>query len=1092
MQKSRPFKRDVSHRALLKMIIMTKLAVFLILLTAFQVKANDVFAQHLQLDSKNTEVGTILKEIEQQSRYRFLYNYDLPGLKESASIKLSSASIEEVLNKLFYNRDLSYRQVGTHLYAILPGTTDGQKNILVTGKVTNDAGSPVAGVSVVVKGTNAGTVTDASGNFRISVPGNDAVLIISSVGYAEQAVPVNGRTEINVVLVASQQVLDQVVVVGYGTQKKKDLTGAVDVIDSKDLENRPNTQFGYAIEGKAAGVQVVRSSGQPQAGFSIRVRGTSSITSNSDPLYIVDGVPSQGAQDINPSDIETITVLKDASSAAIYGSSGANGVVIITTKRGRNQKLQLGFNAAVTASAPWKKLNVLNAEQFKDLAEEMGATLDWSKYTANTNWQDETFRTALSQTYQLNAAGGTKKTSYYVSGSYINQNGIIINNTVKRATFKLNLDHQLTKWMKIGGTFGYANWRDVDVPENSRLGVVNRMLTEVPVIGIRDPSNPAAYARSPFINDIENPVSIVYQPDHLYKSNRYQGNAYIEISPVKDLKIKSVFGFEDNKGTYTSYQDSVQTRYGKTLGGLASQNDYKYKYWISENTANYIKKLGDHKFDVLAGYIVSREINDNLYQSSHDFSKAAPGDESVTAGAVQNLPIPEYSRISHMSFIGRVNYDYKNKYLLTSNFRADGSGQFAEGNRWGYFPSFSMGWRLSQEDFFRNAFNNKISELKIRVGWGTVGNDRAAPYAWYGLVDTLGRYNIGGRDLVAYTPTTIANPSLKWEKTTQTDIGIDLGVLDNRILLTADYYHKLTSNMLLNVPVPTSTGFAYALQNAGSMLNHGIEFQLTTTNVQKADFKWNTAFNISFNKNKVINIVGEVIPSGPIDPAGSTYNVSKVMTGMPLGIFYGKYDEGVDPETGMIRFKQTADGSQDSIGIIGNANPKFYYGFTNNLTYKSFSLSLFFQGVSGNQLFNGTKLMTESMALLYNQSATVLNRWTTPGQVTDIPKATPNDWDNSYPSTRYIEKGAYLRLKSLTVSYNLPQKFLQKLKMNKAYVYVTSENLLTFTKYSGFDPEVSAFSAGSNSTTDKNTAMGVDFSSYPQSRDFILGINLNF
>lgn len=965
------------------------------------------------------------------------------------------------------------------------------QNSTIKGTVRSNDGTTMPGVSVVLKGTTTGTTTNIDGKYSVSVPLN-STLTFSFIGFETTDVQVDRKTQIDVTLKEIASNLSEVVVVGYGSQQKKDLTGAVAVVSSKDLKDRPNTQFGYSLEGKAAGVQVIRSSGQPQAGFTMRIRGTSSITSGSDPLYIIDGVQTYNTSDINPSDIESFTVLKDASSAAIYGSSGANGVVLITTKRGKVQKLKLDFNTSLTLSKAWKEMKVLNGSQFKDFAIEMGETTDqafWDKYNANTNWQKETFRNALSQNYQLSATGGTKKTSYYFSGSWVDQNGIVLNNSVKRATFKANVDQQVNKILKIGTSLSYDHWKDVDVSENNRNGVITRLYTSIPNIGIRDLDNPLMYARSPFINDLENPVSTVYQPVHSYINDRLHGNAYAEAEIIDGLKLKTLFGFEQTNGIYTSFQDSVQTKYGKTMKGLASENTYNYKYWVSENTATYTKKINDHNITALAGFIISRETTDNLYRSSHDFSRASNGNTDVGSGAVQSIPTPDIVQKSRVSYIGRINYSYKDKYFITSNFRADGSGRFSAQNHWGYFPSFSSGWRISQEEFLKNS--TIISDLKIRAGWGIVGNDRSA--SWYGIVDTISnKYLIGGVTHTAFTPSTLENQDLRWEKTSQIDIGIDLAVLDNRISFTADYYYKKTTDLLLEVPQPTSTGFSTALQNAGSLENKGFEFQVSSRNIVSSDIRWNTDFNISFNRNKVLSIIGTTLHSGGINPAGDEFNTAVVQEGKPLGSFYGKISQGVDPATGDIKFMQTADGSADSVGIIGNANPKCIYGLTNSFAYKNFTLDIFLQGVQGNQIMNATRILTESMALTMNQSATVLNRWHTPGDITDMPRITPNDWVNSNPSTRYLENGSYLRLKSLTLGYAIDPSVLTRLKITRCMVYFTAENLLTFTKYSGFDPEVSAFSGNSQDATNQNTAPGIDFGTYPQSRDFVLGVKISF
>lgn len=1075
-----------------------RLTTVFIIMAFMQVSASSYSQQLFTINKANVAFKKILKEIEEKSDYTVFYRVDQVNLAQKVDVSVTNGTIDEVMRQLLLNQPLSYKVIDK-VIVIKPVTNnaidnkiqaENLKQITITGTVTDaQNGNPLMGVSIMEKNTTSGTVSGANGKYIISVKGNNSVLQFQHIGYKLQEIEVGSQQVINVALEEENKVLEQVVVVGYGTQKKKDLTGSIATVSSSDLENRGNTQFGYAMEGKAAGVQVIRSSGQPQAGFSIRVRGTSSITSGSDPLYIIDGVPSPNTGNINPADIESISILKDASSAAIYGAGGSNGVVLITTKRGKNQKLKINLNASATMSSAWKQMNMLNSQQFKELATEMGKTTDWAKYTANTNWQDEIFRNAMTQDYQLSAMGGTAKTTYYLSGSYINQNGIVLNNNLNRATLKANVDQRIGRIFKVGTSLAYDDWKDRDVYENNRNGVITRLYTSIPNIGIWDPENPGQYARSPFINDLENPVSTVYEPEHLFKNNRLHGNAYAEAEILKGLKLKSLYGFERSNGNFNSFQDSVKTRYGKSQKGIAVENKYKYKYWVSENTASYNKLINDHNIGLLGGFIMERGISDNLYTSSHDFTSAA--DHSVSSGNVKAVPNPEYIQRSKVSYIGRLNYSYKDKYLITSNFRADGSGQFPANNKWGYFPSFSAGWRISNEEFFKN-YSGSINDLKIRVGWGVFGNDRARPYAWYGLVDTMSRYLFGGVEHTAFNSSTLENTDLKWERTSQTDIGIDISFLNSRINITADYYHKKTTDLLLEVPVPTSTGFSTALQNAGSLENKGFEFFISSKNIVQKNFKWSTDFNIYTNKGKVLDIVGTTIQTGTINPAGTSLNTAIVQAGSPLGSFYGRISQGVDPATGKIKFMQNAAATGDSIGIIGNANPKFLYGFTNSFSYKKFSLDIFFQGVKGNDILNATRVLTESMALPMNQSATVLSRWKKAGDITDMPGISTSNWDNSAISTRFIEKGSYLRLKSLTLGYNFSPEALAKWRMSKFMIYFTGQNLLTFTKYTGFDPEVSAFSGKDQGTTNQNTAPGVDYGTYPQSRDYILGINITF
>jgi TonB-linked SusC/RagA family outer membrane protein len=1073
-----------------------KLTILITYLTVMQAFGS-VYSQNarLSLIVEDKSMREVFKLIEQESNFRFFYNDEFTELNKRVNLDVSEEKIDNILTSILDNSEVTYRILENNVVVITPLSDPLPQPVTVRGKITDAiTGEPIVGANIVLEGTIAGTISGADGSYTISVPGPESVLVFSFIGMTTQRIQVGSQQVINVGLNSDLAMLEEVVVTGYGTQKKKDVTGAIAVISSKELEGRPTMQFGNALEGKAAGIQVIRSSGQPQAGFSIKIRGTSSITSGSDPLYIVDGVQTYNVSEINPADIESFTVLKDASSAAIYGSSGANGVVLITTKRGRNQETQVNFSTSLMSSQAWKRLKVLNSAQFKDLALELGLpSIDWNYYNADTDWQDEIFRSALTQNYQMSVQGGNEKTDFYMSGSFVNQEGIVLNNSVKRATFKVNLDHKVSDAFKVGTSLAYDRWTDVSVSENDRNGVITRLLTYVPIVGIWDKQYPNQYAVNPFIPDLENPVSTVYQPDQVFDHNRFHGNAFGEFSILKNLKFKSLLGFEHSNGIYTSFQNPTQTSYGRSMDGLAAESHDEFNYWVSENTFNYNQNFGNNSITLLAGFIASRESDRGMYVSSHGFG-GSTAITTVTAGTVQSVPQVSIYEKSHAAFIGRLNYSYKDKYLLTSNFRADGSGQFSEANRWGYFPSFSAGWRISNESFFENV--EAISDLKIRAGWGLVGNDRANPYAWYGLVNPA-VYITGGSVVNAYVPGTMENTALKWEKTAQFNIGVDMALLDGRITLNADYYDKTTDDLLLYVPVPASVGIPgnVALQNAGSLVNRGFEFQISSRNIVKNDFTWNTDFNINFNQNEVLDIVGTVIHSGAINPAGTTYNLSIVQEGKPLGLFYGYISDGVDPATGMMIYRNIAGSSDindEDKTVIGNANPDFTYGLTNSFAYRNFTLDLFLQGVQGNDVFNATKILSESMRLGMNQSAAVLDRWQNPGDITDIPKAIENDVTNSAPSTRYIEDGSYLRIKSLTLGYNLPKAVLDKIKISRLQIYVTSENLLTFTRYSGFDPEVSAFNASNQDNTSKNTAPGVDYGTYPQSRDFIIGLNVTF
>lgn len=1035
-------------------------------------------------EMRGKKVEDVLKSILYPNNLVFLY------IKENYYTIVSKERLDAGINSANYGS--SSVPVGNSSPAISSSSNvqqQAQENITIRGTVRNNSGRPLAGVSVIIEGTGKGTMTGSLGEYRLNDVDENASLTFSYIGYSIKNIPVQGRRTINVVLQESSTGLNEVVVIGYGTQKKKDITGAVSVISGKELEDRPNTQFGYSIEGKTAGVQVLRSSGQPQSGFAIRIRGTSTITAGSEPLYIVDGVPTTSTNEINPADIESLTILKDASSAAIYGASGANGVVLITTKRGKNQKTKINLSAYTSFSNAWKKVPVLNGPQYIDLMTEMGLSpaSGWGSFAnVNTDWQDLVFRTGHSNNINLSARGGNANTQYYVSGSVLQQQGIVINNSVQRANFKVNLDHKLNNIFKIGTSISYNKWADVDVSENSRNGVIFGLITGVPVI---KPMNPdGTYASNPLIADVENPVASAYGSDHKWNNSRFNGNTYIEATVLQGLTLRSMFGYEETSGAYNAFVNPFQTREGRTWSGIADQSMNQNKYWISENTATYDTKFKESNLTLLAGFVTSKTASNSLGEHATGFGGSAV--TTVNGGAVHTLSDAGISERSNASFLSRINYTYANKYLLTANFRADASSVFGPDNRWGYFPSFSAGWRISNENFFKNI--TVLNDLKLRVGWGQVGNDQIAPYSYMGLVDPSSNYVIDNAPTPGTAPTSLENAALKWETTEQLNIGLDASIFKSRITLSADYYVKKTKDLLLRVPIPASVGIPsnIALENAGKIENRGLEFQLSSKNLVNK-FKWNTDFNISFNHNKVLDMVGTFIKVGSIESRGNT---SIAQEGLPLGTFWGYIYDGVDPQTGNAVYRDTdksGDINENDKTVIGNANPKYSFGMTNSFSYKNFTLDVFVQGIEGNQIFNATRVLSEGMTDGKSQSAAVLKRWTTAGQITNIPRQSLNDPGipdptyNSLISSRYIENGSYIRVKSVTLGYNLPEGIRNKLRMSNCLIYVTGENLLTATKYSGFDPEVSAFGAS-------NTAPGVDFGTYPQSRDILIGINVTF
>ena len=957
----------------------------------------------------------------------------------------------------------------------------------VKGTVTDaGTGMTLPGVNILVKGGQANASTDMDGNFTIDAKQGD-VLVFSYIGYASQEVKAASGA-VTVKLVEDAQLLQEVVVVGYGAQKKQDITGAVAVVDGKKFENRVNNQVSSLLQGQTAGVQVTANGGKPGGGFNVRIRGTSSITAGSDPIYVIDGVITSNTRSLNPADIETMSILKDASSAAIYGSQGSNGVVIITTKQGKTEKPVLTYETYVGFQSFWKKQSVLNADQYKALQMERGLGTEagfWDQYNNNINWQDEIFRTGFSNSHQVSLSGKSNKTSYYLSGGVVNQEGAVRSAEMGRKTFKVNLSQEVTDWLKIGTNLNYVDYNDVDVTDNSVVGSGGVILGV-----LNTPQNIARYnadgsfTSNPFQN-WENPLSNTDGAQRGYRNQRIFGNVYGEFKLLKGLTFRSALNIDHSDAATDYFLDPYRTSYGRAMKGISRYNTNRYNYYMYENTFNYKLTVAKHSIEAVAGAIYQKTLWEDSDLEKRSF--AGDGVTTPNAGSIIASAGATKAEKYNRSFISRINYSFDDKYLLTANFRADASSPFGPNHKWGYFPSVSGGWRISNEEFLKDV--EAINEIKIRAGWGLVGNDNIGNYSWYQRVQPGSNYPIGGVIQPGNYPESLQNSDLKWEASEQTNIGIDIALFKNRIRFSADAYRKTSQDLLLNVPIPRTSGFDSALQNAGSIENKGLEFQLSTVNFDGADFKWSTDLNISFNRNKVTSLVGEKINTGNIAGRGDAVLIQE---GKPLGQFYGYQWGGVDPATGNV-FYIGADGAstfnptEADKKNIGNANADFTYGITNNFSYKNVSLNLFFQGSQGNDILNATRFDTESMIDSRNQTTAVLRRWQNPGDITDVPKVTTDgSTNNSRISSHYVENGSYLRLKAITLGYDFSKTALDRIGLSALKIYATGENLFTITDYSGYDPEVSAF--GGSGSAQANQAMGVDYGTYPQTRNIIFGI----
>lgn len=952
----------------------------------------------------------------------------------------------------------------------------------VTGQVTTASGESLPGVNVLLKGSTVGTITDVDGNYRINA--TEGTLVFSFIGYQGQEVEIAGRSVVDIVMQEDITTLEQVVVVGYGTQKRKDITTAVAVIGEEAIQDRPMVSAAEALQGKAAGVQVVQPSGKPGADISVRVRGATSVLAGNEPLYVVDGIPTTDIKGLNPSDISSMSVLKDAASASIYGARAANGVVLITTKRGTANTPVIRFNAYTGVSTLRKNIDVLNTAQYRELMDDvLGAGTVDPSITHNADWPERVFGTGKNESYQLSFSGGSDDSRYMISGNYLNQEGIVDPARFSRYSIRVNLDNDVKKWLKIGTNLNFLSSKTSDTPDNlssGRGGVIMSALNTPPFLNVYKSDGSGQFDPNPFQPSWENPVAYMEGPDQEVVENRLLGNVNGEVYFNEDLTFRTNLGVD--LGTYQSdyYLDPFRTVYGRQQNGVGEANKTNSSTWLWENTLTYEKTIGKSSFSLLGGASIQEHRSNNSYLYGTDF----PADAAVrTINAANSISgSTDINEWSLASFFGRATYDYDGRYLLTASLRRDGSSKLAD--RWGTMPSLSAGWRISSESFMQGV--DAIDDLKIRVGYGVNGNQEGiSNYAQYGLISYSRRQATNPLSGPAAQQISYGNPDLMWETTTQTNVGVDLAVLESRLVFTFDAYVKKTEDLLLDVQLGSGAGDITHIQtNAGSLENKGLELNVSSINVDN-ELRWNTDFNISFNRNKVTGLkFTDVYYYGRV--YSNNQDVAIVREGLPLGSFFGYISDGVDPATGDLMFRDVNGNGiidPDDRQVIGDAQPDFVFGLTNSLSYKRFDLNIFFQGSVGNDVYNATRVDLEGMFDSKNQSTAVLNRWTPENTNTSIPR--PGDISNVRNSSRFVEDGSYLRLKSITLAYNFNPDFLNRFGINRLSVYTTGQNLLTFTNYSGFDPEVNAFGRSA-------TELGVDYGTYPQSRTVTFGINLEF
>lgn len=1017
----------------------------------------------------------------------------------------------------------------------------------INGTVVDDAGEGLPGVNVLVKGTTTGTVTNVDGTYTINVPSSADTLVYSSIGYVSEEVAINNQATIDLAMLPDIKSLQEVVVVGYGTQERKDLTGSIASVSSEEIQKVPITTVNQALQGRAAGVQVTQNDGRPGGGVSVKIRGIGTF-GNNNPLYVVDGYPiSGGLENLNPNDIETMDVLKDASAVAIYGSRAANGVVMITTKRGKEGKAQVTFDSYVGIQTKPDFFDVMNARQFATLANEVGMAQDvpvlpeWSNPESlrNINWQEELYRNAPQQSYNLSVRGGSEKTQAALSLGYFDQDGIVRKSFFKRYTATLNVDHQIANRLKVGTSMKYTYSRDrnrfgAGVGSLGRLSELLPTMTGNPLTDqVKDENGVYGYYPAGNIAgfDAVNPVADIETNDDKNGNNQFLGTAFAELEIIDGLKVKTNLGY--NLRSYSGW--SFYPAHNRSNGRPQTeyyQNANTTEEWLWENTISYDKTIGIHTFSVVGGV----SAQENLYRFLNGSGKGYPSDELRSIAGAEAVTVDGSEQIwSLYSQFGRVNYKLLDRYIITGTIRRDGSSRFASGNQYGIFPSFSAAWRLSDERFMRGI--NFLSDLKLRGGWGEVGNQNIGLFRYLntysaGSITQDAGYPFGGVIVPGLAPQGLPNPNLQWETTTQTNFGVDASFLEGKINLSVDYYNKKSGDLLLDVPLSTLTGFKSAAVNAGSIVNKGLEFVLGYQHAE-GDFQWGVNANLTTVNNEItalaegLSNIGNSnigLPGFATTDGWNTFSRSEV--GGEVGAFYGYVSDGIfqtqeeidalnpeEVESGAIvyyqysgtsagdrKFKDISgpngapDGviTEDDRTIIGSPIPDFYYGISFNASYSDFDLSLFFNGSQGNEILNYQKKNLESIgvtggSLGYSNASVeyVNNRWTGEGTTNTYSRAVIKDVNgNSRVSDYFVEDGSFLRLKNIQLGYTLPRDLMSKIFLQSARVYIAGTNLLTFTKYSGWDPEIGEVSGV--------TATGVDVGAYPVARTFTVGVNLQF
>ena len=1093
-----------------------RISTFLLMVCVFCSYAGNAHSQNakVSIHMNNVKLDKILNEIENQTDYLFIYNNQV-DINKITSVKVKNEAVAQVLDRILSGTGINYELEGTHIILTTEAIKDlhaQQQAKTVTGTVTDVSGEPIIGANIRIKGTTTGTITDIDGNFSIEAK-PQSVIEVSYIGYLTQETVINNQKSIRFLLKEDTKTLDEVVVIGYGVQKKADLTGSVANINTEKLNTQSNANIGQALQGKIAGVDIVSQGGAPGSGTRIMVRGIGTLN-NASPLYIVDGMYMNSIDHINPNDIASIDVLKDASSAAIYGSRAANGVIIVTTKEGSNTEgkpiIDLSVNLGISTAS--KFLDMLDAKGWAEVTtiarQAIGKpALDMATDLANkpdNDWQDIMFRPALMQNYNLSVKGGGKYSTYYTGLGYFNQDGIVKGTNYQRYNIQSKNDYK--RGIFSAGTNLIISFsHDKPLHQELRGGMIGTILQSVPTLEKYDDTREGGYGGTyGDVVNIPHPLAIIDDNimDRYNENVKIFANLYAQIELFKGLKYKlnltPDFSFERYKNYLNKYDFGLATNSITQL----TERQRRRRNILVENLLTFDRTFGEHKISALAGYT----YQDSRFRHIQAYGEGLPqGLEEIDAATTNRSNEGNSWRSVLTSILGRVFYSYQNKYLFTTTIRRDGSSKFGKNNRYGYFPSFSLGWNVAEEKFMENV--HWLDQLKLRGGYGVLGNQEIDNYQYSSTITTGINYPDGNGGLLQGAfPKNFANPDIKWEETAMTNVGIDFMAFNNRLSLTADYYVKNTKDILLTVPIPISSGGANdPIRNAGKIRNNGFEFNLGWMDQPNPDISYGINLIGSFNKNKVIAMGSE---SGSIKGGSTNQNIttSETKAGYPIGGYwlistagyfnsqeevdaYAKDGKKIQPaaEPGDIKFVDANnDGviNDDDRVFQGSPFPDFTFALNGNMRYKNFDLSIGLQGVLGNKIYNATRQTLEDVTKGSNFLASCLDYWTPENKNASHPRLT---WDDPNRNTRaesdrYLENGSYLRLRSVQLGYTFPQTWF-KGAIQHARVYINAENLFTITSYSGYSPDVNA---------DNANYRGFDNFIYPTNRTFMLGLNVTF